>query len=96
MSRRQKRLHKLRQNPTNVSFEALKQVLEDYGFEHVRTAGSHHTFIAEIDDQNWRITVPFRRPVKIVYVRTALSAIDEIIALTGATEGEDSGGDTDD
>lgn len=43
MTKRDKRLQKLRQNPRQVSFEEIKQVLEDYGYIHVRTQGSHHT-----------------------------------------------------
>ena len=86
MSKRQKRLQRLRQNPKDVSFEALEQVLSDYGFEHIRTSGSHHTFIAVIGERNWRLTIPFRRPVKFPYVRAALAAIDEIIALQGNVE----------
>lgn len=90
MSKRQKRLARLRQNPKNVSFEELKQVLIDYGFEHIRTAGSHHTFIAIVDDRDWRLTIPFNRPVKTPYVRAALEAIDAIIAQQGdAGEVED-------
>jgi predicted RNA binding protein YcfA (HicA-like mRNA interferase family) len=89
MSKRSKRLAKIRQNPKNVSFESLRTVLEDYGFEHIRTSGSHHTFIAVIDERDWRLTIPFRRPVKQPYVRASLKAIDEIIALIGMPEEED-------
>jgi predicted RNA binding protein YcfA (HicA-like mRNA interferase family) len=83
MSKREKRLQRLRQNPKNVSFDELKQVLEDYGFEHVRTAGSHHTFIAQTAGYDWRLTIPFNRPIKQAYVMQALTAIDQIIRLTG-------------
>jgi predicted RNA binding protein YcfA (HicA-like mRNA interferase family) len=79
-------LQKVRQNPKNVSFDELKLVLEDYGFEHLRTAGSHHTFIAERFGRDWRLTIPFNRPIKQVYVTQALSAIDEIIHLGGEEE----------
>lgn len=95
MSKRQKRLAKLRQNPKTISFAALKQVLEDYGFEHIRTSGSHHTFITVIGERDWRLTIPFRRPVKPPYVRAALKAIDEIIALQGEEE-KDSDGESED
>ncbi len=64
MAKRDKRLEKLRQNPRDVTFEELKHVLLDYGFEHVRTSGSQHTFIAVMRDQDWRLTIPFHRPVK--------------------------------
>lgn len=32
LTKRQKRLQKLRQSPKDVSFEELRQVLEDHGF----------------------------------------------------------------
>ncbi len=94
MSKREKRLQKLRKNPNNVSFDDLKKVLEDYYFEHVRTAGSHHTFIAKYDEKDWRLTIPFHRPIKQAYVMKSLEAIDEIIALHNEKEPDD--GDTDD
>jgi len=33
MSKRQKQLQRIRNNPTNVSFEDLRQALEMHGFE---------------------------------------------------------------
>jgi predicted RNA binding protein YcfA (HicA-like mRNA interferase family) len=48
-------------------------VLEDHAFVHVRTAGSHHTFIAISGEKNWRLTIPFARPVKQAYVMAALA-----------------------
>lgn len=81
MAKRDKRLQKLRRNPKDVSFDELKRVLESYGFEHIRTVGSHHTFIAVIGERNWRLTIPVHRPVKTPYIRQALQAIDEIRAL---------------
>ncbi|NOG64330.1 MAG: hypothetical protein HND46_13000 [Chloroflexi bacterium] len=44
MSKKEKRLQKIRQNRKNVSFEELAQVLEDWGFLFVRSKGSHHRF----------------------------------------------------
>jgi predicted RNA binding protein YcfA (HicA-like mRNA interferase family) len=94
MTKRDKRLQKLRQNPKQVSFDEIKQILEDYGFIEVRTQGSHHTFIAELGKQNWRITIPFRRPVKLPYIREALKQIDEIRQLKDQEEeDEDDGSD---
>lgn len=86
VSKREKRLARLRQNPKDVLFVDLKQVLEDYGFEHIRTSGSHHTFIAQRDERSWRLTIPFNRPIKQAYVMQALAAIDEIIALNQGEE----------
>jgi predicted RNA binding protein YcfA (HicA-like mRNA interferase family) len=44
VSKRRKRLEKLRQNPKDVSFDDLRKVLEDFGFELVRSCGSHFAF----------------------------------------------------
>lgn len=80
MSKRKKRLQKLRQNPRNVSFDDLRQVLEDHGFEQVRSSGSHHAFSILIDGEPHLLVVPYRRPVKPVYVREALRLIDLLSA----------------
>ncbi len=92
MSKRAKRLQKIRQNPKNVSLDELKLVVEDYGFEHLRTTGSHYIFLAQMGETVWRLTIPFHRPVKQAYVDEALKAIDEIISLEGETGETDNDG----
>ncbi|MBZ0320458.1 MAG: type II toxin-antitoxin system HicA family toxin [Anaerolineae bacterium] len=82
MSKKKKRLEKLRQNPKNVSFEELSQVLSDWGFVLKRTAGSHHQFEVEVGLNKYSITIPFRRPIKEYYVKEAVSIIDKIINET--------------
>lgn len=87
MTKRAKRLQRLRQNPQNVSFDDLRQVLEDYGFILKSSVGSHHVFNAKIGEQLWRLTVPYRKPhLKAIYVKDALTAIDEIIELQSNDE----------
>ncbi len=78
MAKRDKRLQKLRQNPKNVSLDELKQVLKEHGFWLDRIVGSHHIFRAEIRERVWKLTIPFKKPVKIIHVKQALQAIDEI------------------
>lgn len=74
MTKRQKRVQKLFQNPKTVSFRELDQVLKSLGFE-VRQPGSgssHHIYTKG----QIQISVPFRRPfVKEVYVRRVLELI---------------------
>jgi hypothetical protein len=90
VSKKKKRLEKLRRNPKNVSFEELSQVLEDWGFKLDRISGSHHHFLARISEQNVRLSVPYRRPaVKEVYVTEALTLIDQIINEKQGEEKED-------
>lgn len=81
MSKRQKRLARIRQNPNNVSLEDLRKVLEDYGFEYKQTVGSHYTFSVVIGTTTKLLVVPFRRPIKVAYIKKALKLIDEIIGL---------------
>ena len=45
MSKRKKRLEKIRQNPKNVSFDDLRQLLENNDFELDHATGSHHIFV---------------------------------------------------
>ena len=83
MSRRQKRLARLRQNPNNVLLDDLWTVLKEYGFEHKHTVGSHHTFAVIIKDVSYLLVVPFHRPLKSIYVKKALQLIDLVIAARG-------------
>lgn len=79
MTKRDKRLEKLKQNPKDVSLSELSQVLEDYGFWLDRTVGSHYVFRAEIGAQVWKLTRPFNKPINTVYVKQALQSIEEIL-----------------
>ena len=80
LTKRKKRLQKLRQSQKNVSFTDLQQVLEDFGFKLVRSSGSHHSFSLMIDGEERLFVLPYRHPVKAVYVREALKLIDKILA----------------
>lgn len=93
MNKREKRLLKIRQNPKNVSLEELAQVLEDHGFWLDRVTGSHHIFRAERDEKSWKLPIPFNKPIKVVYVKQALVAIDEIRQIDLQ---EDDNGNSDD
>lgn len=95
MTKREKRLQKIRQNPRNVPFDDLKSVLEDYGFVMRTGKGtSHRFFFRKIGDRAWPLTIPFKKPhIKFVYVKQALEAIDEIIELTGEDEEENENDD---
>jgi predicted RNA binding protein YcfA (HicA-like mRNA interferase family) len=88
MTKREKRLQKLRRNPINVSFEELRQALEDAGFVMDHATGSHHVFRLEVKEFVFRITIPFARPVKSIYVKQAVALIDEVNALLKADPSE--------
>ncbi len=79
MSKRRKRLERLRQNPTNVSLDDLRHVLEDYGFVYKQTVGSHYIFSYVLDGQTKLLVVPFKRPLQPIYVKRAVKLIDQMI-----------------
>ncbi|MBI5667079.1 MAG: type II toxin-antitoxin system HicA family toxin [Chloroflexi bacterium] len=89
MSKRKKRLQRIRQNPKNVSFDELRHLLEDYGFVPDRSSGSHHSFKVQIKGEYILFVVPYRRPVKPNYVRDALQLIEQIEAELEAEDDDD-------
>ncbi len=78
MSKRAKRLQRLRQNPRNVAFRDLQAVLEDYGFVLDRSDGSHHSFVGKVGGEDVLLTIPLAHPLKPVYVKQALALIAQI------------------
>jgi predicted RNA binding protein YcfA (HicA-like mRNA interferase family) len=94
--RRQKRRRKLAQNPTNVRFEDLRRLLEDYGFELKRSKGSHHSFVGYLDQEKVTIVIPFRKPLQEVYVKRALDMIEQIEPLGSDQEETESDDDEQD
>ena len=74
MSKREKRLRKIFQNPKTVLFKELDSILKGFKFE-VRQpkSGSSHYIYTKGEIQ---ISVPFKRPyVKEVYVKRVLELI---------------------
>lgn len=74
MTKRQKRIRKLFQNPKTVTFKELDRVLREFGFE-IRqpSSGSSHYIYTKKEIQ---ISVPFKRPfVQEVYVKRVLELI---------------------
>ena len=85
MSKRKKRLEKLRQNPRDVSFDDLRKVLEDFGFELVRSKGSHFAF--KHDQLKEIFVLPYRKPhVKTEYVEQFLVIVEKLLSLSDEEE----------
>lgn len=68
---------KIEQNPNNVSLKDLQTLLESFGFT-LRTTKSSHFFVKRKGCQPF--VIPFARPLKSVYVKKALSRINELAA----------------
>lgn len=74
MTKRDKRVKKLFQNPKTVPFQELDRVLEDFGFKKRQpgSGSSHYVYTRG----NIQMSVPFRRPfVKEVYVKRVLELL---------------------
>lgn len=74
MSRKDKVLQKMANNPKNISFEELKIILENSGYKGENSGGSHWVFRK---DGEVSLTIPYKRPVKIIYVKRVLKALEE-------------------
>ena len=76
MSRRDKLLAKIRNNPNAVRFEELTNLLKGYGFELKRIKGSHHAYTRG----NYSVIVARHGAyVSPSAVKEVLEIIDEIL-----------------
>lgn len=74
MSKKEKLIYSMRNNPKDVSFEDLKKVLLDFGYEVENSGGSHWVFRKDNFETQ---VVPRKKPIKAIYVIRALKAIGE-------------------
>jgi predicted RNA binding protein YcfA (HicA-like mRNA interferase family) len=74
MSRKEKLINSMKNNPKDVNFEDLKKVLLDFGYEVENSGGSHWVFRKENFETQ---VVPRKKPIKAIYVIRALKAIGE-------------------
>ena len=78
MSKKEKALAKIRQNPKHVRFEDLESILLRLGFRKRQDGTSHAMFILG----NHIVNIPKRKPfVKPKYVELVLEALDSIKEL---------------
>ncbi len=78
MSKREKRLQKIRQNQKDVSMGELVQVFTDYGAWLDRSEGSHHIFSYTLHGREESLSIPFARPIKSRYVKLVIEIIDQM------------------
>ena len=78
MSKQDKLLQKIRNNPKNVRFETIQKILLSYDFTETAPGGgsSHYTYHRGI----YRITVPKNNPVNQIYIKQAIKIIDKLEA----------------
>jgi len=71
-----------------VSFDNLQKVLEDFGFEVIRSKGSHFAF--RHPNLNELFVLPYKKPhVKPEYVEQFISIVDTVLASLGDEEDDD-------
>lgn len=79
MTKREKRLLRIQQNPNNVSIDDLEQLMLDYGIEKSRSdRGSHRHYQYILSGVIHNLVIPVARPVKKVYIQKVLEAIEVI------------------
>ncbi len=77
MSKRDKLLEKIRRNPKDVTFKESDQLLQSFGYELVRTKGSHSAYRRPGAPP---ITIARRQPhVHSEAVKEVLRAIDDLL-----------------
>ena len=74
MSRKDRLIKDLRNNPNNVKFADIKQILEDDGWTLASVKGSHHKFKKP---NHQPLIIPFNKPIKPFYVNLVLDTIGE-------------------
>jgi predicted RNA binding protein YcfA (HicA-like mRNA interferase family) len=80
MTKIDKLLARIRNNPKNVTFEELRTLLEAYGFEFLHARGSHYSFQGIVGGKSIKVVIPYRRPnVNVEYVKTVLEYIERIL-----------------
>lgn len=77
MSRMEKLLEKIRNNPKDVPYEDLDKLLRWAGFtRRIQRSGTSHFFFSKPGCPSL-LTIPKKNPLKEVYVKLALKFIDE-------------------
>jgi len=74
VSKKDKLIRELTQNPLNVRFETLKILLENEGYSASNNGSSHWQFRKAGKDT---ITIPYKRPIKPIYVKIVLKALKD-------------------
>ena len=75
MSKKDKLLKAMKNNPKDVPFEDIKKLLESYGYVCHNSGGSHFVFRKEFCEH---IVIPYNKPIKAIYVKHVLEILGEL------------------
>nr|VFK23338.1 MAG: YcfA-like protein [Candidatus Kentron sp. LFY] len=76
MSKAEKLLARMRANPRGWRIEELETIATRFRIDVRKTGGSHFVFLHP--DAGLAVTIPFKRPIKPVYIIRFLTLLDEI------------------
>ena len=77
MTRKEKLLQKMKNNPKSVKFEDIDKIMREVGFERRQPSrgSSHYTY----SYKDKTLTVPYNRPfIKVIYIKMALQILEEL------------------
>lgn len=76
MTRREKRLRRMRDNPrADWTIDQFKALAEQYGVQWRQPGTSHVTFVAPTGEA---LTVPAHKPIKPIYVRKFVALLAQL------------------
>lgn len=76
MSKAGKPVERMGANPRDWRMESLEAVAGRYGIQVRKTGGSHFVFLHPNADI--AVTIPFKRPIKPIYLSRFLALIDAV------------------
>lgn len=79
MSKKEKLYIKIKRNPNNVEFGEIQNLLHIAGFIERKGKGDHFIFFhPELNGYKENITIPYNRPIKVVYIKKALKLLEKL------------------
>ena len=88
MSKYDKLIDRLKNNPKNIDFKVLKKILEENGYIGVNTGGSHWVF-RKVNKES--ITIPYKKPIKIIKDKNYYISIEYDIIIDSLNESDGGG-----
>jgi len=76
MSKAEKLIEKMGVNPRDWRMESIEAVAKRHRIEVRKTGGSHFVFLHP--DSDFAVTIPFKRPIKPIYITQFLALLDDI------------------
>jgi hypothetical protein len=73
MSKIDKLLTKMRNNPRDWKIEDIKAIADRFGIDYRQPGTSHVTFRAKLGD---KVTIPAHKPIKPIYIKLFITLID--------------------